>query len=76
MALTPCIVSILVVSAAMAFRGAGQNRKPRSNVRRRAEELDLEIEAVYRRREQEREGSFLQEMGPCDSANYSSYPGG
>ena len=47
------IVSILVVPAAMTFWGAYQNMKLRSNVRRWAEELDMEIEAVYRRQEQE-----------------------
>ena len=47
------IVSILVVPAAMTFWGAYQNMKLRSSVRRWAEELDLEIEAVHRRHEQE-----------------------
>ena len=46
------IVSILVVPAAMTFWGAYQNMKLRSNVRRWAEELDMEIEAVHRRHEQ------------------------
>ncbi len=49
------IVSIVVVPAAMTFWGAYQNMKLRSNVRRWAEELDMEIEAVYRRQEQEQE---------------------
>ena len=47
------IVSIVVVPAAMTFWGAYQNMKLRSNVRRWAEELDMEIEAVYQRHEQE-----------------------
>ena len=47
------IVSILVVPAAMTFWGAYQNMKLRSNVRRWAEELDMEIEAIYRNQEQE-----------------------
>ena len=47
------IVSILVVPAAMTFWGAYQNMKLRSNIRRWAEELDMEIEAVHRRHEQE-----------------------
>lgn len=46
------IVSILVVPAAMTFWGAYQNMKLRSNVRRWAEELDMEIEAVHRRHEE------------------------
>ena len=46
------IVSILVVPAAMTFWGAYQNMKLRSNVRRWAEELDMEIEAIYSRQEQ------------------------
>ncbi len=46
------IVSIIVVPAAMTFWGAYQNMKLRSSVRRWAEELDLEIEAVHRRHEQ------------------------
>ena len=45
------IVSILVVPAAMTFWGAYQNMKLRSNVRRWAEELDMEIDAVHRRHE-------------------------
>ena len=49
------IVSILVVPAAMTFWGAYQNMKLRSNVRRWAEELDMEIDAVHLRHEQERE---------------------
>ena len=47
------VVSILVVPAAMTFWGAYQNMKLRSNVRRWAQDLDMEIEAVYRRHEQE-----------------------
>ena len=50
------IVSILVVPAAMTFWGAYQNMKLRSSVRRWAEELDLEIEAVHRRHEQGEQG--------------------
>ena len=46
------IVSILVVPAAMTFWGAYQNMKLRSNVRRWAEELDMEIEAIYQRQGQ------------------------
>ena len=46
------IVSILVVPAAMTFWGAYQNMKLRSSLRRWADELDLEIEAVHRRHEQ------------------------
>ena len=49
------LVSILVVPAAMTFWGAYQNMKLRSNVRRWAEELDMEIEAVHRRHEQDQE---------------------
>lgn len=45
------IVSILVVPAAMTFWGAYQNMKLRSNVRRWAEELDREIEAIHLRQE-------------------------
>ena len=51
------IVSILVVPAAMTFWGAYQNMKLRSNVRRWAEELDMEIEAVHLRHEQEASSS-------------------
>lgn len=51
------IVSILVVPAAMTFWGAYQNMKLRSNVRRWAEELDMEIEAVHRRHEQQEESA-------------------
>ena len=47
------IVSIIVVPAAMTFWGAYQNMKLRSNVRRWADELDQEIEAIYRRQEGE-----------------------
>ena len=47
------IVSILVVPAAMTFWGAYQNMKLRSSLRRWADELDLEIEAVHRRHEQD-----------------------
>ena len=47
------IVSILVVPAAMTFWGAYQNMKLRSNIRRWADELDMEIEAIYRRQEGE-----------------------
>ena len=47
------LVSILVVPAAMTFWGAYQNMKLRSSLRRWADELDLEIEAVHRRHEQE-----------------------
>ncbi len=46
------IVSIIVVPAAMTFWGAYQNTKLRSSLRRWADELDLEIEAVHRRHEQ------------------------
>lgn len=46
------IVSIIVVPAAMTFWGAYQNMKLRSTVRRWADELDLEIEAVHRRHEE------------------------
>ena len=49
------IVSILVIPAAMTFWGAYQNMKLRSNVRRWAEELDVEIEAIHLRHEQDRE---------------------
>ena len=49
------IVSILVVPAAMTFWGAYQNMKLRSNVRRWAQELDMEIEAVHLRHEREQE---------------------
>ena len=51
------LVSILVVPAAMTFWGAYQNMKLRSNVRRWAEELDMEIEAVHRRHELDSESS-------------------
>ncbi len=51
------IVSILVVPALMTFLGAYQNMKLRSNVRRWAEELDLEIEAVHLRHEQEQQST-------------------
>ncbi len=51
------IVSILVVPAAMTFWGAYQNMKLRSNVRRWAEELDMEIEAVHRRHELDSEAT-------------------
>ena len=47
------IVSIIVVPAAMTFWGAYQNMKLRSNIRRWADELDMEIEAIYRRQEEE-----------------------
>lgn len=47
------IVSILVVPAAMTFWGAYQNMRLRSTVRRWADELDMEIEAVHRRYEME-----------------------
>ena len=47
------IVSILVVPSAMTFWGAYQNMRLRSTVRRWADELDEEIEAVHRRHEQE-----------------------
>ena len=46
------IVSILVVPPAMTVWGAYQNMKLRSMVQRWGDELDLEIEAVYRRHEQ------------------------
>ena len=45
------IVSILVVPPAMTVWGAYQNMRLRSMVRLWEEELDLEIEAVYRRHE-------------------------
>ena len=51
------IVSILVVPALMTFWGAYQNMKLRSKVRRWAEELDLEIEAVHLRHEQEQQST-------------------
>ena len=70
------IVSILVVSAAMTFRGAGQNMKPRFYARRWAEEPGMEMEAAHRRREQERKESSPRERGLCNSASYSNYPGG
>jgi len=47
------IVSILVVPPAMTVWGAYQNMRLRSMVRLWEEELDLEIEAVYRRHEDE-----------------------
>lgn len=47
------IVSILVVPPAMTVWGAYQNMRLRSMVRMWEEELDLEIEAVYRRHEQQ-----------------------
>ena len=47
------IVSILVVPPAMTVWGAYQNMRLRSMVRLWEEELDLEIEAVYRRHEAE-----------------------
>ena len=43
------VVSILVVPPAMTVWGAYQNMRLRSMVRRWEEELDLEVEAVYRR---------------------------
>ena len=46
------IVSIIVVPASMTFWGAYQNMRLRSNVRRWAEELDMEIEAIYQRQEE------------------------
>ena len=48
------IVSILVVPPAMTVWGAYQNMRLRSMVDRMAEELDLAIEAVHRRHEEER----------------------
>ena len=60
----------------MTFRGAGQNMKPRSNATRWAEGPGMEMETAHRRQEQEREESSLRERGLCNSANYSSYPGG
>ncbi|MXX92979.1 MAG: MMPL family transporter [Chloroflexi bacterium] len=47
------IVSILVVPPAMTVWGAYQNMRLRSMVRLWEEELDLEIEAVYRRHEED-----------------------
>ena len=47
------IVSILVVPPAMTVWGAYQNMRLRSMVDRMTEELDLAIEAVHRRHEQE-----------------------
>ena len=46
------IVSILVVPPAMTVWGAYQNMRLRSMVRHWEEELDLEIDAVYRRHEE------------------------
>ncbi len=47
------IVSILVVPPAMTVWGAYQNMRLRSMVRHWEEELDLEIDAVYRRHEEQ-----------------------
>ena len=47
------IVSILVVPPAMTVWGAYQNMRLRSTVRRWEHEMDMEIEAVYRRMEEE-----------------------
>ena len=44
------VVSILVVPPAMTVWGAYQNTRLRFNLRRMADDLDLEIEAVYQRR--------------------------
>ena len=43
------VVSILVVPPAMTVWGAYQNTRLRFNLRRMADDLDLEIEAVYQR---------------------------
>jgi len=48
------VVAILVVPPAMTVWGAYQNMRLRSAVQRMSDELDLAIEAVHRRHEQER----------------------
>ena len=47
------LFSVLVAPPAMTVRGAYQNARLRSNLRRMADDLDRQIEAVYQRQRQE-----------------------
>ncbi|MDE2780886.1 MAG: MMPL family transporter [Chloroflexota bacterium] len=51
------LVSIIVVPAAMTFWGAYQNMRLRSMVQRWSDELDMHIEAVHARHEEENQGA-------------------
>ena len=51
------LVSIIVVPAAMTFWGAYQNMRLRSMVQRWSDELDMQIEAVHARHEEENQGA-------------------
>ena len=50
------ILSVLLVPSAMTIWGAYQNMRLRSNVQNWARDLDEEIEAVFRRHEEEQQG--------------------